>query len=664
MMKHTKRKALLIIPFLMLLLLISSVKDSYGKAANLDIYVANDQSQCAGKEQCFYNDEADTVEAIALNKAIRFAKENNLLGANIHILSPYEIRTHQVIIDFPINLIGENGGWLSTSSTICDQAMLEIKAQVTIKDIYLTDGACANPSRDLLRINSPSNVLIEHSTLVNGAIAILHKNNTGNLTIRTSEIKNNSIALRSENTEVASKLVMVANNIIGNGTPQVRCTNNSRVDHNFWGEGILPSQAAQNCGADNKKVLGAKILSEQVGVAARLLDLSSSYPTNDFYGLSAKSTGNSRLYVVNHSDQTPFPGSNTRTLNSCGNYFDIFLPEGENPSSISLKFKFDQNQECVQAVQSLSLCGSGSSTRYPLMWFDPKTSVTDGWDNVGDTPQTEAGDIFSGQEVRCDLQSKSIEAIIDNDGRPDLLNDLHYTPFVVGYEITTVMAFRPTEDTPGIVNLDWGTGSEPNTNGFQIPRATSENGEYKKIGEVIPKKGSATNGGVYKISDNTVAPSTTYYYLLEVIDTDESVQQVIGPLKITTKADSNTTTTPTKTSTPTGTIYPTSTRIPTRTPTQFLTATSSFATLRPTYVTKTHTPRPEISATPEPTVPEFLKPTNLHSTKTTRPTIDSGLLLDKRSKSNLEVDFSWIIFVAIIISLILGMYFILTKKKR
>jgi hypothetical protein len=664
MMKHTKRKALHIIPFLMLLLLISSVKDSYGKAANLDIYVANDQSQCAGKEQCFYNDEADTVEAIALNKAIRFAKENNLLGANIHIISPYKIKTHQVVIDFPINLIGENGGWLSTSSTICDQAMLEIKAQVTIKDIYLTDGACANPSRDLLRINSPSNVLIEHSTLVNGAIAILHQNNTGNLTIRTSEIKNNSIALRSENTEVASKLVMVANNIIGNGTPQVRCTNNSQVDHNYWGEGILPSQAAQNCVADNKKVLGTKILSEQVGVAARLLDLPSSYPTNDFYGLSAKSTGNSRLYVVNHSDQTPFPGSNTRTLNSCGNYFDIFLPEGENPSSISLKFKYDQNTNCVQAVQSLSLCGSGSSTRYPLMWFDPKTSVTDGWDNVGDTPQTEAGDIFSGQEVRCDLQSKSIEAIIDNDGRPDLLNDLHYTPFVVGYEITTVMAFRPTEDTPGIVNLDWGTGSEPNTNGFQITRATSENGEYKKIGEVIPKKGSATNGGVYKISDNTVAPSTTYYYLLEVIDIDGSVQQVIGPLKITTKADSNTTTTPTRTSTPTGTIYPTSTRIPTRTPTQFLTATSSFATLRPTYVTKTHTPRPEISATPEPTVPEFVKPTNLHSTKTTRPTIDSGLLLDKRSKSNLEEDFSWIIFVAIIISLILGMYFILTKKKR
>jgi len=665
MMKHTKRKSLLIIPLLMLVLLISSVKKSSGKSANLDIYVANDQSQCTGKEQCFYNDEPDTVEAIALNKAIRFAKENNLLGANIRILSPYMIKTHQVVIDFPINLIGEDGGWLNTSSNICDQPMLVIKSQVTLKNIYLTDGDCANPSRDLLHINSTSNVLIEHSTLVNGAIAILHQNNTGNLTIRTSEIKNNSSALISENTEVTSKLVMEANNIIGNGSPvQVRCTNNSQVDHNFWGEGVLPTQSAHNCGADNKKVLGAKILTEHVGVAAQLLELSSSYPTNDFYGLSAKSTGSSRLYVVNHSDQAPFPGSNTRSLNTCGNYFDIFLPDGENPSSITLRFKYNLNQDCEQSLQSLSLCGSGSATRFPLMWFDPKTSVTDNWDNVGETPKTEAGDIFSGQEVRCDVQNKSIEAIIDNDGRPDLLNDLHYTPFVVGFEITTVMTFRPSENVAGTVNLDWGTNSEANTKGFQILRSKNENGEYTKIRELIPIKGSSTSGDSYKITDETVSTSTTYFYLLEVIDIDGSVQQVIGPVKITTQADSNTTKIPTSTMTPTGTIFPTSTRIPTRTATPFLTATSSFSTPRPTYVTQTNSPSPVVSNTPVPTEIVFVKPTSFQSTKTTRPTIESGIMLNKHANIQNKSGLIWLSLTTIIVALILCVYFFLTKKRR
>lgn len=659
------RKPIFRLVFLLMLLYLCSLSNSKGQAADLDIYVANTQNQCAGKTQCFYNDAPDTVESIALNKAIRFAKENNLEGANIHILSPYEIRTHQVMIDFPINIIGENGGWLSTSSSSCRQPMLVINSKVTLKDIYLTDGTCNNPSRDLLHINSASDVLIEHSTLENGATAILHKNNLGNLTIRTSEIKNNSIALVSENTEVTSRLVMEANNIIGNGSPnQVICTNNSKVDHNFWGNGVLPSQAAHNCAADNSKVLGAKILSEQVGVAARLLNLTTSYPQNDFYGFSAKSIDNSNLYIVNHADQAPFPDNSAREFNVCGNYFDIFLPNGENPSEITLRFKYDQNQGCEQMVQSLSLCGSGSSARFPLMWFDPKTSVTNGWDNVGDSPQTEAGNIFSGQEVRCDLQNKSIEAIIDNDGRPDLLNDLHYTPFVVGFDISTVMALRLSEDDPGTVILNWGTSSEANTRGYQVLRSTNEDGEYKRIGQLIPIKGNASSGGLYKLTDRSVNPLTTYFYKIEVIDIDDSVQQVIGPAKIVTQKDDGPTRTPTATATSTGTIYPTSTRVPTRTQTPFLTATSSYSTPRPTRVTKTSSPTPVISDTPAPTEVVFTKPAYLASTKTTRPTVNSGAFLDKHASTQNTGDHFWLPLSAIIVSLILGLYFLLMRKKR
>ena len=135
---------------------------------------------------------------------------------------------------------------------------------------------------------------------------------------------------------------------------------------------------------------------------------------------------------------------------------------------------------------------------------------------------------------------------------------------------------------------------------------------------------------------------------------------MIGPLKITTKADT-TTTTPTRTSTYRNDLSNQHAHTYAH-PTQ-LNSYQLFCDSETNLRHQDPHSRPEISATPEPTVPEFVKPTNLHSTKTTRPTIDSGLLLDKRSKSNLEEDFSWIIFVAIIISLILGMYFILTKKR-
>ncbi len=623
----------------------------------LDIFVANTASQCSGKTQCFYNDDPDTPQSIALNKALTFARNNNLGGARIHILSAYNIKTDTVTIDFPVHLIGEASGWLSTASSNCSQPLLLITSEVTIRNLYITDGSCNSPSRNLVVINSNLDVVIENSTFEYGNNAIIHQNNLGDLTVRFSEIKNNNgYALLSENTEVTSRLQLTANNIFNNGTqPQVICqSNNNEVNHNFWGDGIAATQATQGCQVENSRMLGAPIVSSQTGVQAVLQTISTTYPTTDFFGFSAKSDSDLQLYVINHGSLMPFADRAVADLTACGNYFDIFLVEANQPANVTLRFSYASNNLCGQAIQTISLCGSGSMKTFPLMWQDLKTEVTAGWDNVGANP---GGDIYPGQETRCNLQSKNIEVVIDDNGRPNLINDLSFTPFVLGFDITAVTVLRPVEQANGNVMVNWTTSSESNTSSFKIMRSLSETGPWIQVGTGVPALGGSLNGKSYVIEDSDTSPSTSYYYLLQVIADDSTVQQSVGPVRLNTAA-------PTATPRPTSTLRPTSTRVPTRTPTLFRTATNSFRTSTPTQQTVTGQPVEPDTITDTPTLEPFQKPTNFQSTETKRPTVNPGELLVKDELRSVDRNVFLIVIGALIVAGIVVLYLYLTRKSR
>ena len=640
-----------------------SPADAQTPAPTLDIFVANTASQCSGKPQCFYNDDPDTPQSVGLNKALTFARNNNLGGARIHILSAYNIKTDTVTIDFPVHLIGEDGGWLSTSNTSsssCDLPILRITSEVSISNLYITDGSCNAPSRDLVVVDSNLNVLIENSTFEYGQNAIVQRNNLGNLTVRFNEIKNNNgYALLSENTEITSRLQLIANNIFNNNSnqPQVICQNNNNdLNHNFWGDGISATQATQGCQVDdNSLVLGAPIVSAPAGVQAALQTINTTYPTTDFYGFSAKSDFDPQLYVINHGSIMPFPDRSVADLTACGNYFDIFLAEGSQPANLTLRFSYAASILCEQAIQTISLCGSGSMKTFPLMWQDLKTSVTAGWDNVGDGPKDGAGDNQPGQETRCNITTKNIEVVLDNDGRPNLINDLAFTPFVVGFDITAVAVLRPVEQLNGSVMVNWTTSSESNTSAFKIMRGLSATGPWIQVGATMPPLGGSLVGKSYVLEDSTTSPSVTYYYLLQVIADDGSVQQSIGPVRLNTNA-------PTATPRPTSTTRPTSTHIPTRTPTIFRTATNSFRTSTPTMQTSTSQPVETDLMANTPTLEPFQKPTNLQSTETKRPTLISGALLDKeeRQPGNRNV-FLFVVGGTIIVGIVV-LYLYLTRK--
>ena len=621
----------------------------------LDIFVANTAEECSGKPQCFYNDAPDTPQSVALNKALNFARDNSLGGARIHILGAYEIKTDTVTIDFPVNLIGEGSGWLSTSSGICDDPLLRITSEVSIQNLIITDGECNTTSRDLIEIDSSLNVLIENSTLQYGKNAIIRRNNLGNLIVRFSEIvNNNGYALLNENSEVTSELLMTANNIFDNGSqPQVICqNNNNNVNHNFWGNGISATQATQGCQADDTRMLGAKIVSSQKGVQAELQTLNSVYPTTDFHGFSAKSDADLELYVVNHGDSMPFPDRVVDEMTACGNYFDIFLAQNSQPDNLTMRFSYAANQTCQNAIQTISLCGSGNMKTFPLMWQDIKTGVTVGWDNVGDNP---GGDIFPGQEVRCNLQLKNIEVELDNNGRPNLEDDLAFTPFVVGFDITAVTVLKPTEQSSGTVMVSWSTSSESNTSSFKVMRSTASTGPWIQIGEAVPALGGSLDGRSYVLEDSQIFPSTTYYYLLQVIAEDGTTQQSIGPVQLNTLS-------PTATKRPTSTPRPTSTRVPTRTPTPFRTATNAFRTFTPTQFTVTVPPPEVVELTGTATLEPFEKPTNYQSTETKRPTVNPGALLEKdKDQSGNKNGVLFVLGTVIIIGIVL-FYLYLSKK--
>lgn len=593
------------------------------------IYVANTQDLCSGYTNCFFNDSTDLPQSNALMKAIKFARDNSLAETKIYVLSPYEINSHAIQVNYPVSIIGKNDGWISTSNEDCSQPMFVISARSTIRDIHLTDGTCNSPSRDLLVINSASPVLIEHNTLENGQTAISFESGAGQLTVQFNHINNNQTSIINTNSDPAAKMLVVANNITSTSpAAQVTCQRNSFVDHNYWGQGVMPGQSAPGCGADDAKRLDAPIVTETTGVAARLLSLTNTFPSTDFYGFKASSPNPSELYVVNHGSSAPFSSSAGNPY-VCSNYFDVFLPSSSSPDEITLSFTYQNTSDCAPIIQSAAYCGFGNQTRFPLLWYDPQTRVTDKWDKTGDKPQSTSGNIYAGQETTCRTSSRTIEVIVDNNGRPNLLDDMHFTPFVIGFEQAGVLSFTSAA-VNNTINLNWSTVTEVNTLKFYISRSTTSDGTYEKISEDIAAKGSPSSGDRYTYADLSATVGQTYYYKLVVIDTDGSVQQMVGPISASVTPQPS----PTHTSTPTATKLPTRTVTPTRTQTPFLTATSAFKTGLPKEPTLflstiTDTPilefTPDLSSTPEGTPTPGLTPSRT-PTSTISGTPNSGSL--------------------------------------
>lgn len=79
---------------------------------------------------------------------------------------------------------------------------------------------------------------------------------------------------------------------------------------------------------------------------------------------------------------------------------------------------------------------------------------------------------------------------------------------------------------PAPITIEWRTETEVNTAGFNIYRASAENGAYIRINEqIIPGKGGPTSGSAYQYVDRDIESGETYFYRLEDVELDNTVSQ-------------------------------------------------------------------------------------------------------------------------------------------
>ncbi len=161
--------------------------------------------------------------------------------------------------------------------------------------------------------------------------------------------------------------------------------------------------------------------------------------------------------------------------------------------------------------------------------------------------------------------------------------------------------FLPGEQA---IRVDWKTASELATVGFYIARSDSSTGPFGRVSSFIPHTGDVV-GATYVFTDGVTVLNRTYYYLLEAMNADQTIDPH-GPITVTASVPGTNTLTPTRTPTATSTR----TRTPTFTPSSTSTATPTTqpsADVSDPPATSRHrveaTPRPATGATitPRPT---------------------------------------------------------------
>jgi PKD repeat protein len=96
----------------------------------------------------------------------------------------------------------------------------------------------------------------------------------------------------------------------------------------------------------------------------------------------------------------------------------------------------------------------------------------------------------------------------------------------------TLASFTATPRAGRII-IQWNTESEIDNAGFNIYRASSENGEYVKVNDaLISSEGSSTQGASYVFIDRGLKNGKTYYYKLEDMDRN-GTSTMHGPVSAT-----------------------------------------------------------------------------------------------------------------------------------
>jgi len=579
------------------------------------VFVANDAAACSINQPCYINSGSDLLTGLGtgLKDAID-SPPNPAQPATIVVLGNYLVKSNTVRVDKPHIIQGQGDASITYSGQLCNQPVLEFTAGGTLRGLSINDGSCTVLNRDLVVVNSPEDVLIEYNDLTGGQDAIRVLDQTGDALIRFNHISGNSGFAIWRSTGIPSGVVTaVGNNLFANREgAQVDCNNRGSVEHNFWGFGASAAASAFQCTVSEAKRLGAPVLlrANAPGVEAEIVTVSNqkTYSLNRKVAFQRSTTGTDfDLVLINHGfgtpENVPFTGGTPGSLTPCSNYYDIFLAENTTPpENLDLFFRYDLTAGCTATIENAQYCGGTDMTRYPLWWYDPSANLTDGWDTTGQTPAGSGAGGATGQQTVCSLVNKEIQVSIDASGRPGIINDLNFTPFVVGLPAqpsSVVLTQFQAVAGNSQAAIQWTTSSEINTSGFYLLRSPMESGSFTRVSDFIPRRGSGIGGAAYEVVDNNLATDTHFYRLEIVSDNLESAfSNVISVTLLSVTATPTVTPTMTVTQSPTGFTH-TPTITATSTITQTRTITFTFVPTRtrtpiifPTAVIRSPTPMP------------------------------------------------------------------------
>jgi hypothetical protein len=557
------------------------------------VYVASSPEDCEMYTPCYVNSGDDLEKGLGTGVRDAILAVNE--GGEIRVLKTYTVKGNTVLVDKDVHIRGFDLALITYIGTECGNPMLTFTQGGAISELTINDGNCFNPSRNLIEIDSAAPVFVERNTLAFGDHAVYIYDNFGDVIVAFNHIVNNdAYAVFRAFGKSTGQVDIYANNIINNNSDyQVVCNEDGTANHNFWGEGQSSTANVNKCVVSNGKRLGAliRLATDRPGVEAQRLTVTStmSYAFNGQIGARRTAGSNFDIIIVNHGQGTssniPFYQIGNLDVQPCSNFYDVFLADDAAATNLILALRYDLNSTCVSQIESSQYCGGSDSTQYPLLWFDPATAATDGWDRTGQPPQGPGSGGATGQETTCHLDFKEIRVVIDNSGRPGISSDLSFTPFVIGLPLVdgiTLSQFTAQFDGSK-TRLKWVTSSEVNVQGFYVLRADSKDGPFARISSQITAIGDTYIGGIYQYTDDAITFGRTYHYKIEVIDKNGNSIATYGPVSVLTA-----TATPTVTMTYTPTNTPTITRTFTRTPTHTITPTR----------TPTRTPFYYISPTP------------------------------------------------------------------
>jgi hypothetical protein len=512
-------------------------------------YVAADATTCGANSPCYLNSGDDLVGG--LGTGLKDAVDAGPVDGTITILDTYDIKSNTIALNNPQTLQGINDATLTYSGAACSNAMLSVTSGGTIRELNINDGICYALSRDLIAVNSATNVTVLNNDLVTGKDAITIQDNAGNVDVRFNHIIGNSgYGILRASGSGTGIVKAVANNIYNNGGAyQARCNSKGDVNHNFWGLGISPSSAISGCTNTAGKRLGAAILNNELspGVKAELFSVPAigARRMSSVGFISIEGTVGVTLVVINHGkdeeQNIPFFTSGSGKLTPCNDFFDVFISDENTvtPSVLNLYLPYDLVPGCEAIIETSPdfYCSSTRPADFPFWWYDPQYAVTSGWDTTGQTPTGPGASGLSGQTTSCDTSSNEVAVSIDtiSNQRPNLLSDLSFTPFGVGFHNPKIQ-ITSFNAVPGIgkVDLSWETSKEQDLVGYYVTRSLDPFGTYNRDSDLIPAKGDETIGGIYNYTDAGLSNGTTYWYQLEFVGISPPFPNFYGPISAAT----------------------------------------------------------------------------------------------------------------------------------